>query len=102
MNIWEVVGQPVIIAAIVTGAIAFVAARVGKRYDARIAAEAALINLGPQIIESQSARIKACEENNTRLEENNNNLWKALSEERRIHGECLNRLAKIERTLGLG
>lgn len=70
---------------VLTAALAFAAGRYNKGFDARTAAEAALIGTGPTIIAEQNRRIEG-------LQREMDRLWKQLREVNERERECQDQL----------
>lgn len=77
------------LAAIPTGIISYLVARSTKVYDARGAAEAALIGAGPTIIAEQNRRIEAIQNDNGRL-------WKQIQEGYTRERQCQENMGKLQ------
>ena len=69
------------LAAVASGVVSWWISRVSKIYDARGAAEAALIGSGPTIIAEQNKRIQA-------IQEDNGHLWKQIQEGHERERKC--------------
>lgn len=72
-------------AATITGAFTFLVMRSSKHYDARSAAEAALIGTGPTIIAEQNKRIAS-------MQTEINNLWAQMQQSYKSERECREQL----------
>lgn len=81
-----------ITALLVGGVVTYGVGRLGKGHDARAAAEAALIGIGPTIIAEQNRRIGAMNDDVQRM-------WGQLRESFAREQECLSRLNALERML---
>lgn len=77
------------LAAVPTGIISYLIARTTKIYDARGAAEAALMNMPPLIIAEQNRRIHTIQEDNERL-------WKQLQEGYARERKCQEDVNKLQ------
>lgn len=82
---WSAIG-----AALGSGVIMFIVARATKNFDARGQAEAALIGIGPKIIEEQNKRIDS-------LTKSIDTLWAAERKCQTDLATALNRIAALER-----
>lgn len=79
-----------LIGALSAASLGYLFSRLSKRFDARTAAEAALLGTGPAIIKEQIARI-------TELERNYTLLWDKLGEALTREIQCQNDLAACRR-----
>lgn len=86
-NLWAVA-----LAAASSGLVTFIIARASKGYDARSAAEAALIGTGPTIIAEQNRRIQAIQEDNGRL-------WAQVQESYQRERECRVEISELQNQL---
>ena len=76
-------------AAIASGVVTWWVSRLSKMYDARGAAEAALIGSGPTIIAEQNRRIQA-------IQDDNNRLWKQVQEGYERERKCQNEINVLQ------
>lgn len=83
-NVWAA-----ILAAVGTGLVSFFISRLSKNYDARGAAEAALIGSGPTIIAEQNRRIQAIQDDNGRL-------WRQVQEGHERERKCQNEIQALQ------
>lgn len=93
-NAWAAV-----VAATITGVFAWAVNRLSKGYDARGAAEAALIGTGPVIIAEQNLRINGLQTEMSRLWDQ---LREALDREQRCQrdlAECMFKLKDVEQKM---
>jgi hypothetical protein len=74
---------------LLTAILTYGVTRVGKGYDARAAAEAALIGTGPTIIAEQNRRISA-------LTEDSGRLWVQIQESYKRERECRDSLTVLQ------
>lgn len=78
----------VILAAVATGTVTYIVGRLSKNYDARGAAEAALIGTGPTIIAEQNRRIQSIQEDNGRL-------WRQIQEGHDRERKCQEEIGEL-------
>ena len=81
-----------ILAPLITGAIGFLVVWYGRRFDARGQAEAALMGIGPVIIQEQNKRIDE-------LSRANDDLWRREHQCQRDLSELRSRMERVERRL---
>ena len=77
------------LAAVASGVVSWWISRVSKIYDARGAAEAALIGSGPTIIAEQNRRIEAIQEDNGRL-------WRQVQEGYERERKCQSEINTLQ------
>lgn len=83
-----------ILAAVASGVVSYWIARISKAYDARGAAEAALIGSGPTIIAEQNRRMG---EMQTEI----NRLWHEVQLAHKREQKCMQRVSVLEARLGI-